>query len=524
MPQINYTKTGGQIIYDYRDWLAGIDFAGGVINSGIINNKLNRANLIDPFRYAGYISPGKKPLDATDVSVATASLRNSIVYSQTAYAVSNNSLLHKITSLFSTPTFINAGNWPHTIDHAHTNEVGDDCTLYYDATPDLCFFYSFNDDTDWDVGIYNFRTDTFNDDFMSTVPTSPLSGGYLTGGKGYPHPLIVADDDVLYIGDRNYVHAYDWNTNTFSAAVLTLPKGYIITSLAKTNDRRLAIAAYYNIASNGTQPELYEGKSFVWVWNLLDLDPDFAYNLHDNYVSEIMNWNGQIIAFTAGFGTLGANAPYKLQILQNGEFEVLTSWTNGFPIRGGADLNQNEVYWNANGTVNSFAKNPYTGEYIYNYLSQGAGTASGMLRVLASSTVPNFFVSSGATTSGGLQVFRDEFISGSIADPKISYPACPPRQRCQLKKITINYKSLVTDGVSFRVNTKLDNTDERVSFNDITAVSNLKQIVLDNDANGVPLGNFTCIQPRLIWGGTGGSPTDCPVVENLIYDFEYINI
>lgn len=525
MPTIQYNKTGGQITYDYRDWLAGVDFAGDTINGGIVGNKLSRSLQIDPLRYAGYVSPGKKADDVTNVSAVTAFMRNAVVYSQTGYTVSNNSLLHQVTSLASTPSVTNAGAWPHTIDHAHSNEVGDDCTLYYDGTPQLCWFYSFNDDTDWDVGIYNFGSSTFNDDFMSTVPTTPLSGSTLTGGKGYPHPLIVADDDVLYMGDRNFIHAYDWSTNTFSEKVLTLPKGYVITCFAKTNNRELAIGAYYSIASSSTQPELYEGKSFVWTWNLLDLDPDFAYNLHDNYVSELLNWNGEIVAFTAGFGTLGVVAPYKLQVLRNGAFNILTAWTNGFPIRGGVDLNQDEIYWNAAGTLNSFTKSPYSKEYIYNYLSNGSGPSSGMMKILFGTSTPKFFLSSGATTTGGLQTVYTDYVSGATLYPKVAYPACPPRQRCQLKKMTINFRYFVTSGLSFRINTDLDKGNSaQPTFDDIYSVTSLKKIIIDNDASGSPLGNFTCIRPIFAWGNAGGVQTDCPVVESLIYDFEYINI
>ena len=42
-------------------------------------------------------------------------------------------------------------------------------------------------------------------------------------GQGVQHPLAVGHDDVLYIGDRRYLHAYDGQTGadgTFSIAAL----------------------------------------------------------------------------------------------------------------------------------------------------------------------------------------------------------------------------------------------------------------------------------------------------------------
>jgi len=527
MPQINYTKEGGSILYDWHDWLSGVDFTGNVIDEGILGNSLARSLQMDPLRNMGYLSMGKKAVDVTGVAQIDNYIRNGVVNNQSALMVSNGAKLQKATNLSSTPAITNDGTFPHTISDGHATPIGDDCTTYYVSATQY-WFYSFNDATDWNVGRYDLTT-TFDDDYMSTIPTNPLGSPYLTGGKGFPHPLQVADDDILYMGDRNFVHAYDGQSNTFFAAVLTLPFGFIITSFAKTNDRKLAIGGYYTGPSGNTQPNLYEGKALVWIWNLLDLDPDFSYDLHDNYVSEIRNWNGELIAFTSGAGTLTFPAPSKLQILRGGNFVPLVQFANGIPIRGGVDVSQDEIYWSSVGvdsvaSINSYTKNPYTGDYIYNYLTTGSGISAGMLKIFYGDSSPRLFVSSGATTTGGLQTFTSGITSSTTVYLKTAYPSFPILKRGTLTNVTINFMTAVADGLPLTIQTLLDKSDQRSICAPITDVSNLKQIVIQTDKDQLPLGNFTSLQPRIFWSQLAGVKTDAAVIESIKYDFDYINI
>ena len=83
---------------------------------------------------------------------------------------------------------------------------------------------------------------------MSTMAGSPLAGTDLTDGQNVEHPMIVGDDDVLYVGSGRYLHGYDGqigNEGTFYSKVLTLPLGYTITSMQKYNNY-LAIFAHNN--------------------------------------------------------------------------------------------------------------------------------------------------------------------------------------------------------------------------------------------------------------------------------------
>ena len=78
----------------------------------------------------------------------------------------------------------------------------------------------------------------FYDDFMKTRPATPLSN--TTGGYNYPHPMIVGDDDLLYIGDGNRLHAFDGQfagdvDGKVYESVLTVPANQVIKSFEKYN-------------------------------------------------------------------------------------------------------------------------------------------------------------------------------------------------------------------------------------------------------------------------------------------------
>ena len=529
MPKINLTANGGTATYSAEDWLSGEDTSSTTNSDKKIGNGLSFADQVDPLRSLGYISPSFSPTSVTNGSIVDAVLRNAAVSGDNAYIVSGGSKLFQLATL-AAGTLTNDATWPHTIDHAHSNETGDDIVNYYTGTT-LRTFYSFRDATDWDVGIYNQVAGTFDDDFMSTVPASPLSGSYLTDGKNAPHPLIVGDDDVLYIGDRNFVHAYDGQVGaagTFYPAVLTLPHGCFITSFANKNDFKLAIGAYYS-PSAGSVNTFNLGSAKVWQWNYLDLDPDYSYDLHDNYVSELFNWKGTIAAFTSGRKTETQRGNYKLQVLNDLDFEPVQTWnTGGLPIRGGVDVIENDIYWNSQGRIYFFVKNPYGDNYIFGNLYGTGSSSSGLLKSFTN--IFNLHFSDGTGASSGLRyIGGSSFHEAGSAYGKVAVPLFPEKKRGRLKKVDIFYKTtyaLGTGSRSFRLNTELDKDGGQVTFDNITAVPNIRQEVIDSKADGTPLGDFSTLSPQLIWQtGSGASPSaQCPVVDSVVYHFEFINI
>lgn len=525
--------TKDKIIYDAEDWLGGFDTLRSGQDQRTYGPGLALTDAVDPFRNYGYIQPGFAPTAATTSSSITDALRNGVVDTTSAFAL-GSTLVHKITGIETgTPAINTTSPFPHTIDHGHASEAGQDCVIYYTGTTKRMFF-SFNDATDWDVGIYNFVADTFDDDFMTTVPTNPLAdnwGGvatadYLTQGAGFPHPLIVGADDIMYMGDRNFVHAYDGQTGatgTFYGAVLTLPVGFVITSFAKTKDLKLAIFGYRPSSPTAGATTYYRSEAKAYFWPYLGLDPDYELDLHDNYVSEAFNWNGTIACFTDGPQMMKGSGSAKLQALVNGEFVTLQTYSGSLPIRGGVEVVGDDIYWNGSGKIYGYQKVPYTADFVFNHVMTGTGTTSGMLKLFVGTL--RLFVSSGATTSGGLELFSGNYVTDARCFGKLATPEWPERKRGRLKSATITLFDTVSGGRSLKLDTALFGDTYAVVelLAATTAFTTTQKIVFDRSDGTNALGDFEKLQPRLTWA-TGSAATAAPVVQKVEYEYELINI
>lgn len=531
MPKIIYNKSGGKIIYDSDDWLAGMD---AVQNSAYQEDKSGNgltsgSTGVDALRSLGYVVNGFNAVDVTTVAQATSFIKNGVVKGDSAYLISSGSIVHKLDTL--TAGTLNATNpFPYTIAHgAHTGEAGDDIVNYYVGTV-LKAFFSFNDDTDWDVGVFDYVADAFDPDFMSTIPTNPLAdnwGGVATNdflttlGKGYPHPLIVGDDDVLYMGSGRYIHAYDGATNTFYGAVLTLPAGWIVTCLAKTSGNNLAIGAYYSSSQSGSTYN--KGEAKVWIWNYLELDPSAYYDLNDNYISELFNWRGTLACFTSGKKSISRRGNNKLQVFDGSKFvPIVEYYTGGIPRRGGVDTVGEDIYWNALGTIYSYNKIPNTDKFIFNRLNSPEYGSSGMLKFFTTTSIMHFSGGAGAG-NGGLMSFGSNYGEAATAICKYAVPNFPTDKKGKLTSIEITFKEVASGGRSLAVNIDIDGATPVVAAAFTAVVATNLKVKYKERSDGTNLGMFTKVRPVLIWADGSGA-TASPTVEKVEFEFEFVNI
>lgn len=516
--KIIQNQNGGSIIYDKDDWLAGMDTTSSGTDYGVTGGNPFMSE-VDPLRKYGFVTTSFNAADVTNIASVTATITKGIVNGDNAYFIGGG-LVHKLTTLGG-GTISTTAPFPHTIDHAHASESASDICSYYNynaGTPKFGAFYSFSDATDWDVGFYDYLADTFDDDFMSTVPTSPLAAPYLAGGAGYPHPLHVGDDDILYMGDRNFVHAYDRSNGTFYPAVLTLPKGWIITCFTTTQDLQLAIGTYYSAGLGAST--FNRGAAKVWFWSYLALEPDYSRDLGDNYVSEILQWNGTIAAFTQGRRSLVDRGIYKLQILNGSQFEIIKTWnTGGLPVRGGIDTCGKDLYWNGAGSIYAMIKRPDNGQFILNHIVQ-VGSTGGAFIFLTGSSI--YHTSFGSGTGAGLVYFSGNYNEVGILQCQIASPQFPVKQKGELTQVTVKLSRTFTGGRSFELQALLDNSAS-ILIAETSASSDLRMTRISTKSDGTPLGVFNTLQPYLKWS-TGSGATDAAEIEWIRFDYQLVNV
>jgi hypothetical protein len=538
MPKITKKdKDTYTITYDHNDWLSGLNQQygtplGGSLYNKIIGNSIASMRSVTPFRFLGFLSPSvnQASLDAlgqTDSLVKKAVVR---YFSGSAYQIG---ILAggKLIKFNNNATFA-ATNFPKTIAHgAHTTFVGQDIVNYQanlGGVSTLMTFYSFYDATDWDVGVMSDTTATFDDDFMSTVPATPLAddwGGdadadYLTYGRGKPIPMEVGEDDILYMGSGRYVHAYDGNTGTngtFSGAVLTLPPSYTITCFAK-------ISGYLVIFAHnaGSSIDVFQAEAKAFFYNYVDSDPTYIFDLNDNYVSEAFEYQGSVGCFTSGRITdVSLQRKSKLRIFDGKQFEVKQEFNATLPIRGGVSVNDDEVLWNSAGQLHSW-NNKYAPNKLF-IIGEGSGSTSGLFNAM----LGNYTISSGTTTSGGI-----ELISGlSTYDDQANLTTVmtSPYNGARLNKLSrfrIYFADTCSGGRGLQATIQTSRgtriTDIKAS---IAPIRTITEADLIYDAaltcDGTPFPLFEAIGLVLQWEA-GTAATDAPVIDRIELDFKPI--
>lgn len=585
MPKISQNKGGGggRIIFDADDWVTGLVPNYATSNLANIKGKgLASARSMNPFRQFGYAAPGFQPTDVTNVSEVSEICRNGVVNTTSGYIVTAGAKLQKLDLVNSSLT----ASFHTTSAHSgHSSVVGDDCVLYnakVGGANTSRYFWSWVDNTDWDVGMYDFST--FDDDFMTGTTALPTGTGTVTTngtttltGSGttfkstlrvgdrinvssetvrfvatitsdtsltvtsafststaglsftyfpvgstanVPHPMIVGADDILYIGDRNFVHAFDGQTGdngTFSPYVLTLQENYRITSFART-DTGLIICAYLaNPGSSGQS--YYYGNAIAYLWDYSNLDITRSYDLNDNYVSEVFNYKGTLACFTQGRpNDIQTTKPSVLRIFNGSIFEPVMAFDANVPIRGGVEVIGSVIYWNSDGKIYSYGS-PITGTTAgLHKLAEGLGSTSGMLRYF---TTTQQWASTGTTTSGGLQLMTTNYYFQASFSTGLAEPTFGMDKKGVVKQVKVRFGTTASGGRDITVSLSDKGVTSSIVINAQTAVTGQAGLVVRKikDTSDVNFLDFDALKAIVSWGAGSGS-TDAPIISSIEVEYE----
>jgi len=494
------------IIYDERDWLFGLHQQAG-LGYPTLTNGLDSASNADPLRFLGYASPGEDPTDVTNVSEIDGVLRN-IVYSETAskgYGVGGTKL-HEINSLTGAITNT-GGDFPHAVTGQTMSDV-----IKYNMGGAEYIFYSYYDGTDGDIGRFTSGSSTFTDSYWQTT----LSGTALSANTEIP--MVVGDDDILYFGQGNELWGIDGPNTTALETVLTLPDEYTIRSFAKWGNDTLVIFASTNSVSS-----LSEGKATAFFWDYLSLDPYRVLELTGSNCGGAFSYRGTIGCFTSGISadTIGVLTCH-LNIYDGIKFKKVHSLNTSqkYPIHGGVQVIGKAIFANAGGKVYSFGS-PYDGiDAGINQIASGDGSTSGALTTLASNKM---LISSGTTTSGGLNIFNGNYTTGSL-QTVFAEPIFGMRQKGKVKRVRVEFAKSASGGRSAAVsllNREAVSSEIIAATTTITAGSEV--IEREYDTSNAPLLEFSGLQAQITWG-SGSAATDAPIIRRIIVEFNTINI
>lgn len=529
MPRIDKNK----IIYDQEDFLAGYSLQGGIASGNVVKagKGFNWGQNITNTRYLGYITTCPSPTSPTDSALVTTPVVASIkAYDVTAgscdYLLTGSTgTLHVLSTLAVTPVIQNGASYPHAIDHAHTAEIGCDLIAYRHnllGTLTNSIFYSFRDNTDWDVGCVKNNDNVsiaFDDDFMSTVPATPLAGGYLTYGKDYPHPMAIGTDGNLYIGSGRYLHCYEGTNGTngtFLANVLTLPSNFVITCFEKQGEL-LLIGGFYSVKGGFITDG---GRAAIFVYNYLDQVISQEIPIDDEYLATLFIWNGQVAGVTTG--ELGIRGNTRVRVLNGTNFEQVAEFntlvdpnsnTNFLPAyHGGVDYVAKQLLINCGGTVYAVAMPYDTSKYeVTNPYKVAVGNGS----VVSNRGASGIWVSG----AGCPFKFVTGFNTGTF-ETNAATPGFTGYNKARIKGITVFFKGVFANGRTFEGNVITDEGSQTFCSENTLTGDRVKKYL--KTTTGVPFNDFTFLYLQLNW--TGAGTTEGAIIDRIEIEIEPITI
>lgn len=503
------------IIFDESDWSRGLAPNFGSGEPLIGTSGLTFAENMDPERYPGYLTPGYEYEQATNLAAISGTIvAGAAKNASTAYLGAADGELHELT--LSTHTITNAGSWPHAIAAAgahsgHTTFSADDLIVYrHNISSSLVtsLLYAYNDDTDWDVGRFDFSS-AFDDDFMSSVPATPLgtTASDLTGGKGLPHPMEIGADGVLYMASGRYVHGYDGENGangTFESQVLDLKQGWIITSLLPTESYLLIFA--YRPPTDGATPGDSRAECRVFYWDYISPTFTKSDDLADNYVTAAHFYRNRPACFTFGRPGFGGKRG-KHRVLSGGRWEQ-TFGIGDYPVNRGVDTLGDRVILETSGIVYGYGTNNRELNDGLHSLANVSGSTRGLVRTFASTGA--VIVSSGSNldrlaSNFSLCTFQTKHLKLDL----------PPGMKRRIDYVRVNFRKAASGGRNLALTLELDNRAVNSTvWSGKTVTAGEMSVDAHQDTSGKPFPKFDTIMLSGAYTA-GDAATDAPVVRSV---------
>jgi hypothetical protein len=523
MPEITKNK----IIYDERDWLAGLHPQYGYKT---IPQKLGRYSRqeynFNPFGDLGYAKNGFLGVDFLNNDRVTSVVSKIIEGSDSYYyGIDAKNKMYRFSNVGGSSSDVDSTMaFPYGLG---ANSITSDIIEHFAGNNKIRTIFATYNTGVFGTGIaYDMDDGTSDIDYLTTRPS-----GAFTFGNAYPHPLCVGYDDTLYIGDGNRMHRYDY-ADTASADgkifqnVLTLPDNYVIKAIIKLQPRSLVILAQKGINGVGEV-----AKAFFW--DYLSLDPYQIKEINNSDIVTAFEYRGTI-------GCLSFSGPNEInvKIFNGSEFEILFKLRNlessstGEPLIGSVDVNENEIYVHLTDQLKG---------YIYKYgnnlgisnklnvvgrsVAGVSGYKAGFVKYIPQYNSLCFSTGKDDGTSATIQ-YQD---TSKYATDGYWYSDLTDigDERIRITGITVYFADEFTGGRTISMSL----TDRYTSYA-IKGLTNLATVTSTNRIYRVkPFNNTgdTLIPPldgvgiKLDWGAGAGSSVT-PIINKIILDYEPVKI
>ncbi len=499
----------GYIIFDESD------FSGGLVPQGQFGSAsikqttysgMAGLSAVDPFRNIGIMQPGMEPVNATNAATALAGEVLAV-----AFATNSNSLLYgvdiggRVQQINFVTNTVTTGSFPYTI--TGTSPHGQDAILYQHNTSSSVqvnsFFYSYYNNTNWNVGALVNQTGVPDDDYMSTVPTQPTGTGTVTtngtttlAGSGTlfleqlnigdtivvsgetvrtiatitsntsltvtaafstssgsltytyfpnaqisdPHPMCIGSEGILYIGSGRYLHAYDGATG---ATGTFIPRVLTFSPGFQIQGMVKYDDFMYILVNYATSTIAggipTAGSSAVYIWNYQDEVVTKVIPVNEPYASSIFIWRG--IPTVTAYGAIERNGYVKVKhLIGNQAKRVIDIPSSTSPVLRGIDSRQDTLYMNIGGLIITIGDR-FSGEgYAINYIGYAsANTNSGWIYNLQTTASIPAILISSAQSTS----YSFSKLTGGYASAnaftQFYEPDFPMRKWGRVKSITIYY-------------------------------------------------------------------------------------
>jgi hypothetical protein len=341
----------------------------------------SQSNSISLFRSGRetHIAPGETFTVLTDGSTkvnglplngVVASNREAFVYIDTARVVQ-----------FGLTDFVVDAHQQVTLAAGHSGHntlTGTDCDVFtYKNATNEYILYSYNDNTDGDVGRMLKDASSPDDDWLSTLATQ-TNGTALT--TGVPHKIGLGPDNCIYITNGQYLAYHAPNSTAIDYKKLDLGYGWIATDI--DIDGNYLIVSAYKATLNTTSYSA--GESKIFYWDTIKPSYNFTVDLQDNYVSALQVNNGTISAFT-----YGRNNTAKVKIRKGSLFETVfeSAQIGVSPRSGSTDVFQNMIHYASVGNIYTVDGEAFHFRASATIDSVGSATDVGMVKNLTANSL-----------------------------------------------------------------------------------------------------------------------------------------